>query len=120
MKSRLLLFFLLLSSTCTAFAQGQSFSTIRDVKVSPLSNGVQITILSDGILQSRDADTNGQRMAITFPQARNGTGKNFFSINRYPVSYLQLSTPQGATWGHWRAAGHSQLCRDQRLARAHT
>lgn len=80
-------------------AQGQSFSTIREVKVSPLSNGVQITVTSDGILQFRDPDTEGQKMRINFPQARNGTGKNFFNINRYPVSYLQLATPQGATGG---------------------
>ncbi len=38
-------------------------------------------------------------MAITFPDARNGTGKNFFNVNRYPVSYLQLSTPQNAVGG---------------------
>ena len=98
MRFLLLFLSLLLASTC-AFAQAQSFSTIREVKVSPLSNGVQITILSDGILQTRDADTTGQKMRIVFPQARNGTGKNFFNINRYPVSYLQLATPQGATGG---------------------
>jgi type II secretory pathway component GspD/PulD (secretin) len=96
---RFFLFLFTLLFARGAWAQGQSFSTIREVKVQGLSNGVQISILSDGILQSRDADTNGQKMAITFPQARNGTGKNFFNINRYPVSYLQLSTPQGATGG---------------------
>ncbi len=102
----LLLLALFLSSTCAWAqgqapppAQGQSFSTIRDIKVAPLSNGVQITILSDGILQFRDADTEGQKMSINFPQARNGTGKNFFNINRYPVSYLQLGTPQEAVAG---------------------
>lgn len=96
---RFLLLFLSLLFVRPLFAQGQSFSTIREVKVAALSNGVQITILSDGILQFRDADTAGQKMRINFPQARNGTGKNFFNINRYPVSYLQLSTPQGSTGG---------------------
>ncbi len=99
--------FLLLFVTTAARAQApapaapgaQSFSTIREVKVAPLSNGVQITVTADGILQYSDANTNGQKMSINFPQARNGTGKNFFNVNRYPVSYLQLSTPQQAVAG---------------------
>jgi type II secretory pathway component GspD/PulD (secretin) len=90
---------LLAWSAPEARAQAQSFSTIREMKVTPLSNGVQITVLSDGILQTRDADTSGNRMAVSFPSARNGTGKNFFNINRYPVSHITLSTPQGATGG---------------------
>ncbi len=88
------------ASTCsTAFAQSRSFTTIKQIKVNPLSNGVQITILADGILQTRGADTNGVKMTMNFPDARNGTGKNFFNINTYPVSYLQVSTPQNAANG---------------------
>ncbi|HEX8552580.1 MAG TPA: hypothetical protein VF681_13615 [Abditibacteriaceae bacterium] len=77
----------------------RAFTTIRDIKVQPLSNGVQLTITADGLLQYRDSDTNGRQMKISFPDARNGTGKNFFNINRYPLSHLQLSTPQGAQNG---------------------
>ncbi len=81
-------------------AQGaQSYTTITAVDVRPLSNGVQITVRADGLLQYRNADTNGQRMVISFPGARNGTGKNFFDVNRYPLSYIQLSTPPGVTNG---------------------
>ncbi len=88
------------ASTCsTVWAQNRSFTTIKQIKVNPLSNGVQITILADGILQTRGADTNGSKMNLNFPDARNGTGKNFFNINTYPVSYLQVSTPQDAANG---------------------
>jgi type II secretory pathway component HofQ len=82
-----------------AQAQAKSFTTITGVRVNPLSNGVQINITADGILQYRNPDTSGLKMVINFPDARNGTGKNFFNVNRYPVSHLQLATPQGASGG---------------------
>ena len=91
--------FLSLIATRPAHAQSRSYTTISAVDVTPLSNGLQISIKADGILQYRDADTSGLKMHLYFPDARNGTGKNFFNINRYPVSYLQLSTPQGAASG---------------------
>ncbi|HEX8834255.1 MAG TPA: hypothetical protein VF719_08640 [Abditibacteriaceae bacterium] len=95
-----LVFLLALLSLPSAWAQGgRAYTTINQVDVTPLSNGVQLKILSNGILQYRDVDTNGLKMQIAFPDARNGTGKNFFNINRYPVSHLQLSTPQGAANG---------------------
>lgn len=77
----------------------RSYTTITAVKVTPLSNGVQISITSDGILQFRNPDTNGAKMSLLFPDARNGTGKNFINVNRYPVSYIQLTTPQEAANG---------------------
>jgi hypothetical protein len=77
----------------------QSFATINAVNVTALSNGVQIRIAADGILQYRDADTTGRQMRLSFPDARNGTGKNFINVNRYPVSHIQLTTPQNAVNG---------------------
>ena len=89
----------LFSVTAQAQNAARSYTTINSIVVTPLSNGVQVKIGADGILQYRNADTSGLKMAITFPDARNGTGKNFFNVNRYPVSYLQLSTPQNAVGG---------------------
>lgn len=77
----------------------RSYTTITAVKVTPLSNGVQISITADGILQFRNPDTGGAKMSLLFPDARNGTGKNFINVNRYPVSYIQLTTPQEAVNG---------------------
>ncbi len=77
----------------------QSFATINAVNITALSNGVQIRIAADGILQYRDADTTGRQMRLSFPDARNGTGKNFINVNRYPVSHIQLTTPQNAVNG---------------------
>jgi type IV pilus assembly protein PilQ len=98
--SRLIILFLcLLLMPARSFAQARAYTTITAIDVTPLSNGVQVSIKADGILQYRDADTNGSQMRVFFPSARNGTGKNFFNVDRYPVSYLQLSTPQGAVNG---------------------
>ena len=43
--------------------------------------------------------TAGNKMGAYFPDARNATGKNFINLNTYPVSSIQLSTPQGAQNG---------------------
>lgn len=90
---------LLLLLPTWAHAQSRSYTTIKEVTITPLSNGVQVKITADGILQTQNADTNGLQHGCFFPDARNGTGKNFFEVNSYPVSYIQLSTPQGAANG---------------------
>jgi type II secretory pathway component GspD/PulD (secretin) len=96
---RLCFFLFLLPIAAHAQGAARSYTTINSVVVTPLSNGVQIKVTANGILQYRNADTSGLKMEMTFPDARNGTGKNFFNVNRYPVSYIQLSTPQGAVGG---------------------
>ena len=97
------LFFLLILFFATfstlARAQTRAFTTIKTVKATVLSNGVQISVLADGILQLRDEDSSGRQMGALFPDARNGTGKNFINLNSYPVSHLQLTTPQNAQNG---------------------
>ena len=82
-----------------ACAQGVAYTNIKSVTTKALSNGVQISILADGILQYRDVDQTGNKMGAYFPAARNATGKNFINLNTYPVSSIQLSTPQGAQNG---------------------
>jgi type IV pilus assembly protein PilQ len=95
----LIMALMLCGSVANGWAQARSYTTITAVDVTPLSNGVQVRIKADGILQYRDVDSSGLQMHLYFPNARNGTGKNFFNVDRYPVSYIQLSTPQGAASG---------------------
>ena len=93
---------IILTLICQGFpacAQGVAYTNIKSVTTRALSNGVQITILADGILQYRDVDSSGSKMGAYFPAARNATGKNFINLNTYPVSSIQLSTPQGAQNG---------------------
>ena len=98
-SSFLLIFLSLICQGFPACAQGVAYTNIKSVTARALSNGVQITILADGILQYRDVDASGNKMRAYFPAARNATGKNFINLNTYPVSSIQLSTPQGAQNG---------------------
>jgi len=80
----------------------QSYTTISAITVTPLSNGVQIRVAADGILQFRSDSGNnlyGTRMNLSFPGAKNGTGKNFYNVSAYPVSYVQIGTSRQATSG---------------------
>ena len=93
---------MLLMLFCKGFpacGQGRAYTNITSVSTRALSNGVQITVKADGILQYRDVDGDGLKMGAYFPDARNGTGKNFINLNSYPVSSIQLSTPQGVQNG---------------------
>jgi type II secretory pathway component GspD/PulD (secretin) len=88
-----------------AGCMAQSFSTITGLTFSPLSNGVQIRITADGLIQCKvdgnDGGTTawGTRMSFSLPDAKNGTGKTFFASQNYPVSYVQLSVPPTARDG---------------------
>lgn len=91
---------LILPHACRA----QSFSTITDITFTPLSNGVQIRITADGLIQCSVDGTAGStawgtRMSFSLPDAKNGTGKTFFPSQNYPVSYVQLSVPSNAQNG---------------------
>ncbi len=80
----------------------QSYTTIKTVAINALSNGVQIRIAADGLLQFQrtfSEDSTGKKLMIIFPGARNGTGKNFWNVNKYPLSHIQMQTPQGAKRG---------------------
>ena len=86
-------------------ARAQSHTTITGIAFTQLSNGVQIHVVADGILQATVdgqpwlTTVQGTSMAFSMPQARNGMEKNFFSTKFYPVSYVQVSTAQNAVNG---------------------
>lgn len=83
----------------------QSFSTITGLTFNPLSNGVQIRIVADGLIQCKiDGNDNGTtawgaRMSFTLPDAKNGTGKTFFPSQNYPVSFVQFGMVRNAKDG---------------------
>jgi type IV pilus assembly protein PilQ len=83
----------------TARATSASYTTLTALTVTPLSNGVQITVRADGLLQYQTLESEGRRVTIAFPDARNGIGKNVWNVNKYPLSHIQLTTPQGAVRG---------------------
>ncbi len=82
-------------------AQALVYCNITEVKATELRNGVQISVKADGILEWDRHGGGGRRsrVRISFKNARNATGKNFIDVSKFPVSYIQLSVPQGAKEG---------------------
>ena len=80
-------------------ALARVYCNITDIEVKQLRNGVQITVKADGILSYPHSDRDGNRFEADFGNARNQTGKNFIDVNKFPVSHIELSTPQDAEEG---------------------
>jgi len=88
----------------TAPGQARVYCNITEIETKQLRNGVQITVKADGILNIDWGKFNMQqgttsRFEIPFENARNETGKNFIDVSKFPVSHIELSTPQGAEEG---------------------
>ncbi|MBW3624826.1 MAG: type II and III secretion system protein [Armatimonadetes bacterium] len=86
-----------------------SYTNITDIESKQLSNGVQILIQSDGVLEWRPANMGGgqggsgggrktTQFTIRLPEARY-SGSSFINIDKFPVSYVQASIPQDAKEG---------------------
>lgn len=76
------------------------YCNITSVETQAMSNGVQITVKADGLLDYPGSSGWGtNRYETTFWNARNQTNLNFVDVSEYPVSHLELSVPQGATEG---------------------
>ncbi|MGQ9729875.1 MAG: type II secretion system protein GspD [Candidatus Zipacnadales bacterium] len=84
----------------TGRAHAIVYCNITKVEAKELKNGVQITVTADGSLEF-EGDNNGwrQRIWIEFPGAKSALDTNFIDVGIFPVSYVQLSVPQGATEG---------------------
>lgn len=76
------------------------YCNITEVTATQLSNGIQVTIQADGILDTGmyNNDPSG-RYEVRFTNARNRTGENFIDVSLFPVSHIELSVPQGALEG---------------------
>ncbi|MGQ9524355.1 MAG: type II secretion system protein GspD [Armatimonadota bacterium] len=88
-------------------AQAATYANITDVATQQLSNGVQITVRSDGVLDWMPegnisrwdfGERRMERFTIRFPRARY-SGRSFIDVSMFPVSYVQMSIPQDAREG---------------------
>ena len=80
-------------------AHARVYCNITEVTAKQLRNGVQITVKADGILQGYGRSYEESRVEYEFYNARNQTGKNFMDVSKFPVSHIELSTPQDAEEG---------------------
>jgi len=76
------------------------YCNITKVEAKELKNGVQITVSADGSLEfdGEQGDWR-QRIWLRFPGAKSALETNFIDVGIYPVSYVQVAVPQGATEG---------------------
>lgn len=79
-----------------AGAQTQVAAEITEVEVEQLTNGTNITLKADGLLQVYAFDqweTNEDHsFELVLPNARSSVG-TFIDVSSYPVNYLKLETP---------------------------
>jgi len=103
---------LLAARLALAFCAGplwaQAYCHITNVEAKELTNGVQIIVKADGVLEwepeggkwddfwSGDKKT---QLAIRFTNARPNLGRNFIPVDISPVSHVQVSVPQDARDG---------------------
>lgn len=103
---RLVALFVALLPTA-ALAQTTAYCTISEVNAQQLSNGVQITVVADGVLswQPEGGDWGAfyggtaTRLSLRFTNAKTSIARNFIDVSKFPVSYVQLGVPQDAREG---------------------
>jgi type IV pilus assembly protein PilQ len=83
-----------------------TYARVTDIKTRQLTNGVQITIAADGILTYKQtglpaggASAPISTITLVFPGARSALSSNFINVAAYPVSFIQIQTPQDAPEG---------------------
>ena len=108
MKTRLIIAFFLLSWLPRLTpAQAAAYCNLREVKISTLTNGVQIQLLADGTLswrwepgsESAQWGAELQEVSLRIPDARLTLEKTLYDVDQDPVSTVSLTVPQDAQEG---------------------
>jgi len=80
-----------------------SYCNITALTWASASNGVTITIRSDGILDWERgqgfSERHATRIPIRLPQARSKLGKSTFDVKAFPVSHVTVTTSPGSAMG---------------------
>ncbi|MBC7288252.1 MAG: hypothetical protein H5T86_09460 [Armatimonadetes bacterium] len=88
--------------------EGAAYCYIRSVNITALSNGVQIMVKADGILnwavergyrRALREEEKVDEIAIRFPDARLALDKTLYNVDQYPVSSVVFYVPQDAIQG---------------------
>jgi len=82
------------------------YCNVTDIQVKAMPNGVQVTVVADGILEwEYQRDTYRQRygkvtsVGLLLENARSKIERNFIPVNQTPVSHVEISVPQEAKEG---------------------
>lgn len=92
-----------LVSVAAGVCQAITYANVTEITATTLKNAVQIKIKGDGFLewrsgQSDESSGQGSEIDLSLPGARS-TVPSFIDVSKFPVSYIQVSVPQGATDG---------------------
>ncbi len=108
------------SSGRAAAQRGAAYCNVTEIKSEQLSNGVRVTILTDGQIEwdwdweqmMKDGalelkrrpwgmdwgwSRTLRRLSLRLKNARSKIGSGFVDISKYPVSHVEISVP---TWAH--------------------
>ncbi|MFQ5811271.1 MAG: hypothetical protein ACE5JM_16765, partial [Armatimonadota bacterium] len=90
----------------TRAAMALVYCNVTDVQAKAMTNGVQITVVADGILrwewESKAAEAEKgkvTRIGLRLQNARSKIDKTFINIGETPVSHVQISVPRDAEEG---------------------
>lgn len=82
------------------------YCNVTDVQAKAMPNGVQVTIVADGILEweaHRDMRDRWRekvtRIGLRLENARSKIDRNFIPVNQTPLSHVEVSVPQDAEEG---------------------
>ncbi|MGD8238428.1 MAG: type II and III secretion system protein [Armatimonadota bacterium] len=82
------------------------YCNVTDIQAKAMPNGVQVTIVSDGILRWEwergyypDYGDRATQIGVRLENARSKIDKTFIAVNETPVSHVQISVPQSAEEG---------------------
>ena len=87
---------------------GQVYCNVTKIEAKSLTNGVQISVSADGILEWEPPGDNWDEffegppkseIVVRFPGARSKLEDNFIDVSVPPVSYIQVYVPQDAEQG---------------------
>lgn len=84
----------------------QVYCNVTDIQIKAMPNGVQVTVVADGILEWEPlremrgrSNERVTRIALRLENARSKIGRNFIPVNQTPVSHVEVFVPQDAEKG---------------------
>jgi hypothetical protein len=87
-------------------AEAAVWANVKSIDTTVLNNGIQVLLKADGVLDFHVQGVNEWddpvptgEITLHIRNAKNATGKTVIKVDKPPVSYIELTMPQGADQG---------------------